>query len=136
MKDFVLDHVAVAVSDLNVAIEAWEKIGLRFDEAREVVAEQKVEVAFAQMDQNARLELLCPINEESAIYKFIENKGPGIHHLCFKVKDIDAKCRELNNLGIKLIYSNPVLGAHNCRVNFIHPKSTGGVLVEISQPAH
>ncbi len=108
-------------------------MGLTFDEKIEEVKEQKVLTSFAQIDQNAHIELLEPTSQESAIHKFIETKGEGIHHLCFKVKDVKDKTNELTSKGYKFIYSEPRLGAGGCLVNFIHPKSTGGVLIEISQ---
>ena len=78
--------------------------------------------------------LLGVHGEGGPIEKFLSKKGPGIHHLSFKVPDIEAKCKELKEKGFKLLYEEPQSGAHSCRVNFIHPKSTGGVLIEISQP--
>jgi methylmalonyl-CoA epimerase len=92
-----------------------------------------VTTAFAHIDEHAHVELLCPINGEGPIQKFIEKNGPGIHHLSFKVPDVVKKSLELKNQGYKLIYETPVTGANNCLVNFIHPKSTGGVLIEISE---
>jgi len=74
-----------------------------------------------------------PINNEGPIQKFIDKNGEGIHHLCFSVEDVVLKGRELRDKGYKLIYEHPQPGANNCLVNFIHPKSTGGVLIEISQ---
>ena len=132
--DMVLDHVAVAVSDLDQAQKTYEVLGLTFLPEKEKVEEQSVTTAFAPIDGNSSLELLEPINNQGPIAKFIEKNGPGIHHLCFKVKDVKAKCEELVDQGFKLIYQEPKVGAHNCLVNFIHPKSTGGVLIEISQP--
>ena len=131
--DVQLDHIAVAVNSIDVAQKIYEDLGLHFEKKREVVTSQKVETAFAKLDSNAKLELLCPINSEGPIQKFLETKGPGIHHICLNVNDIEAKSKELVNLCYKLIYENPQVGAHNCMVNFVHPKSTGGVLIELSQ---
>lgn len=133
LGDVVLDHVAIAVKDLDQAVQVWENLGLEFEEEREIVEEQGVVTAFAPMDTNAHLELLCPHGESGPIHKYIEKKGEGIHHLCFKVKDVCAKTQELKDKGFTLINPEPVKGAGGCLVNFIHPKSTGGVLVEISQ---
>ena len=88
--------------------------------------------AFAHVDEHAHIELVCPINEEGPIQKFIEKNGEGIHHMSFKVPDVQKKTEELQALGYKMIYEKAVPGANNCLVNFIHPKSTGGVLVEIA----
>ncbi len=132
-EDCLLDHVAVVVKDLSKAKELWANIGLNFDSEEEVVESQGVTTAFAPMDNNAHLELLCPYGESGPIHKFLEKKGEGIHHLCFKVPNVKAKCDELKEKGFILINEEPVLGAGGCMVNFIHPKSTGGVLIELSQ---
>jgi methylmalonyl-CoA/ethylmalonyl-CoA epimerase len=132
-EDCLLDHVAVVVKDMKVGKERWEALGLKFAEHEEVVESQGVTTAFAPMDQNANIELLCPYGEDGPIHKFIEKKGEGIHHLCFKVPDVAAKCKELQEKGFVLINKEPVPGAGGCLVNFIHPKSTGGVLIELSQ---
>jgi methylmalonyl-CoA epimerase len=133
LEDCFLDHVAIATSDLENSVDIFTKLGLTFSKEREVVEEQKVKTAFAHIDTNAHIELLEPTSEESAIHKFIKKNGPGIHHLCFRVKDVLQKQEELMANGFRLIYSEPVVGAGNCLVNFIHPKSTGGILIEISQ---
>lgn len=128
-----LDHIAIAVSDLESRVKVYEDIGFKFAKQREVVESQKVITAFAHVDSHAHLELLMPINNDGPIQKFIEKNGEGIHHLCFRVDDVLLKGRELVKKGYKLIYETPQIGANNCLVNFIHPKSTGGVLIEISQ---
>lgn len=133
LDDCVLDHVAIAVKDLEESVRTWESLGLKFSGEREVVEEQKVKTAFAPIDENGHIELLEPTADSSAIAGFIAKKGPGIHHICFRVKDVKAKEEELRNKGFKLLYEAPKKGAGNCLVNFIHPKSTGGVLVEISE---
>jgi methylmalonyl-CoA epimerase len=133
LKDCVLDHVAVATSDLEKSVSFYEKLGLKFSDKREVVESQKVKTAFAHIDTNAHLELLEPTSSESTIAKFIDKKGEGIHHLCFRVQDVSIKQKELEDQGIKFIYDKPFEGAGNCLVNFIHPKSSNGVLIEISQ---
>lgn len=132
LKDCVLDHIAIAVKSIDVHQKIWEDLGLKFDEKREIVEEQKVKTAFAHVDTNAHIELLEPTSDESAIAKFIASKGEGIHHLCFKVSDIDQKQKELESKGYRFIYPAPKLGAGGCMVNFMHPKTTGGVLIEIS----
>lgn len=132
-KDCYLDHVAIAVSDIDFAQKRWEALGLTFSPEREVVESQLVTTAFAPIDEHAHVELLCPYGEGGAIKKFIEKNGEGIHHLCFKVPDVKAKMEELKTHGFRFIYEEATVGANNCLVNFIHPKSTGGVLIEISQ---
>lgn len=133
LADCYLDHIAIAVKSIDPAVKIYEDMGLKFSPTREVVEEQKVITAFASIDQHAHIELLEPTSEESAIAKFIATKGEGIHHLCFRVKDVKAKTKELTEKGYRFIYPEPRTGAGGCLVNFIHPKTTGGVLIEISE---
>lgn len=132
LKDCHLDHVAIAVSSIDARLSVWQDLGLIFSAEREVVSDQGVKTAFAAIDQHAHVELLEPVSAESPIAKFIATKGEGIHHLCFKVKDVVQKQQEMEAKGYKFIYPMPRSGAGGCLVNFIHPKSTGGVLIEIS----
>ncbi len=131
--DCILDHIAVAVKSISSAKKVYEDMGMTFAPEIEEVKDQKVFTAFAQIDQNAHIELLQPTSEDSTIHKFIETKGEGIHHLCFKVPDVKKKTEELTQKGYRFIYPEPRIGAGGCLVNFMHPKSTGGVLIEISQ---
>lgn len=133
LKDCILDHIAIAVKSIPAAKKFYQDLGLVFSDEIEEVKDQKVLTAFASVDHNAHIELLEPTSEESAIHKFIATKGEGLHHLCFKVPDVRAKTQELSDKGYKFIYPEPRIGAGGCLVNFLHPKSTGGVLIEISQ---
>lgn len=132
-EDCVLDHIAIAVKSIASSKKIYEDMGMTFAPEMEEVKEQKVITAFAQIDLNAHIELLEPTSTESTIHKFIETKGEGIHHLCFKVPDVKKKMDDLVQKGYRFIYPEPRLGAGGCLVNFMHPKSTGGVLIEISQ---
>jgi methylmalonyl-CoA/ethylmalonyl-CoA epimerase len=132
-KDCILDHIAIAVKSIPQAKKVYEDMGLVFAQEIEEVKDQKVLTAFAHVDTNAHIELLEPTSSESTIHKFIESKGEGVHHLCFKVSDVRTKTQELADKGYKFIYSEPRIGAGGCLVNFMHPKSTGGVLIELSQ---
>lgn len=133
LHDCILDHIAIAVKKIDVSKKIYEDLGLVFANEREEVKEQKVITAFAHVDQNAHIELLEPTSDESTIHKFIEAKGEGIHHLCFKVPDVRKKTKELQDKGYRFIYPEPKIGAGGCLVNFMHPKSTGGVLIELSE---
>ena len=133
LEDCFLDHVAIAVEDLEKSVKIYEALGLSFDSSREVVAKEKVTTAFAAIDNNAHIELLEPTDETSVIHQFIQKKGPGLHHLCFRVKDIAEKQKELEEKGFRFLSEKPKDGANHCLVNFIHPKSCGGVLIELSQ---
>jgi methylmalonyl-CoA/ethylmalonyl-CoA epimerase len=128
-----LDHIAIAVKEIAKAKRLYEDLGFTFDPHMEKVEEQGVLTAFAKVEGRASIELLEPLSSESPIAKFIEKKGEGIHHLCFKVEDVEASAIELRAKGYILLYDKAQKGAHHCLVNFIHPKSTGGVLIEISQ---
>jgi methylmalonyl-CoA/ethylmalonyl-CoA epimerase len=133
LKDCFLDHIAIAVKSIKSAQKIYEDIGFQFSSKVEEVEEQKVLTKFAHIDTHAHIELLEPTSSESTIHKFIETKGEGIHHLCFKVKDLEEKMIELSAKGYRFIYPHPKVGAGGCLVNFLHPKSTGGVLIELSQ---
>lgn len=133
LEDCHLDHVAVAVSNMDAAVKIYSDLGLVFDSHREVVKDQAVTTAFAPIDQLAHIELLEPYGESGPIHTHIEKRGPGLHHLCFRVSDIVKKEAELRSKGYVLLYPQAKAGANHCMVNFIHPKSTGGVLIEISQ---
>lgn len=129
----VLDQIAIAVNNIDQSKSIYEDLGFSFSPHIEEVKSQKVKVAFAQIDTHARLELLEATDDSSPIKKFIEKKGEGIHHICFKVDDVAKKSQELKDKGYKLIYDEPQVGAENALVNFIHPKSANGVLIELLQ---
>ena len=133
LQDCHLDHVAIAVQNIDMAQKIYQAIGVDFEPEQEIVESQAVRTAFGRLDQRAKLELLEPHGESGPIHRFLEKHGPGIHHLCFRVRDVAAKCEELKGAGLVLVYQAPVKGAHDCLINFIHPKSTGGVLIELSQ---
>lgn len=128
-----LNHVAIAVSNLDDAASIWETMLNIKLSGRERVASNKVEVGFIPVGES-RIELVQPDSPDSPVAKYIEKRGPGIQHLCFEVDDIEAELARLKAAGIRLINEAPVPGAHGYRVAFIHPASTGGVLVELSQP--
>ncbi len=129
-----VDHVAIAVNDLNQAIELYQSILGKEPEHIEEVQEQKVRAAFFGVGET-NLELLFPTAKDSPISGFL-NKNPrgGLHHICLEVSDIEAHLAELKEKGIELIDETPRIGAHNKRIAFVHPKSTGGVLIELSEP--
>ena len=128
----VLDHVGIAVENLDLAIADYlSKFGFKL-ELREKVASQKVELAFLKLD-NTKIELLTPTSPESTLRKFLDSRGPGLHHICYEVADIVAELKRLKDLGLKLIDETPRAGAHNTLIAFLHPKSTAGVLTELCQ---
>ncbi len=127
----VLDHVGIAVRSLAERRKVYEALGLELS-SEETVAEQKVRVAFLPV-HGSRIELLEPTAPDSPIAGFLAKRGEGLHHLCFQVDDIVATMTELRAQGFALLSPAPEQGAHGARVCFIHPKSTGGVLIELRQ---
>lgn len=126
-----LDHIGIAVRSLD-ATKIYEDLGLTVDHV-ETVATQGVRTAFLPAG-DARLELLEPTGPESPVAKYIEKRGEGIHHLCFRVENIEAELEKLRKKGYRLVNEAPVPGAHGCRVAFLHPSAGNGVLIELSQP--
>ncbi|RLI78058.1 methylmalonyl-CoA epimerase [Archaeoglobales archaeon] len=123
-----IDHIGIAVSNLNEAMELYKKLGFEVKEIEEV-AEQKVKVAMLPVGES-KIELLEATSEDSAIAKFIEKRGEGIHHIAVNVDDIEKALENAKNEGLKLIDEKPRIGAGGKKVAFIHPKSTKGVLLE------
>ncbi len=131
-----IDHVGVAVRDLDQAIAFYESTyGMRLlhEETNE---EQGVrEAMMAVGDSGSCIQLLAPLSEESTIAKFLERSGPGIQQLAYRVEDLDAVCATLRERGMRLLYEAPRRGTSDSRVNFVHPKDAGGILVELVEPA-
>ncbi|MET4048822.1 MULTISPECIES: methylmalonyl-CoA epimerase [unclassified Rhodococcus (in: high G+C Gram-positive bacteria)] len=134
-----IDHVGVAVPDLDVAI-AWytEHLGMVATH-EEVNAEQGVREAMLSFpgatSASAALQLLAPLNEESTIAKFIGRSGPGLQQLAYRVSSIEEISDELRSRGVRLLYDAPRRGTADSRINFIHPKDAGGVLIELVEPS-
>lgn len=125
-----VDHIAIAVKDLEGAIRVYrDLLGLDFA-GREAVPEQGVEVAFFDLD-GLRLELITPLTEESPIANFLEKRGGGFHHICFQVDDIKSELERLEAKGMRLISKEPGVGSEGRKVGFLHPRSTFGALVEV-----
>jgi methylmalonyl-CoA epimerase len=130
-----LDHIAIAVPDLDKAIKRFlNDFGLPY-EGREDVTAAKTSTAFFPLKETS-IELVHPLNSEGPIQGFLDKKGPGLHHLCFRSDDIDADVERLKGLGYQFLSDEPTIGAHDCKVIFIHPKSCDGVLIELNQPQH
>ncbi|HEU5005449.1 MAG TPA: methylmalonyl-CoA epimerase [Jatrophihabitantaceae bacterium] len=131
-----IDHVGIAVPDLDEAIAFYaETFGVQ-SVHEEVNAEQGVrEAMLAVGDGATRIQLLAPLSPESTIAKFIDRNGPGVQQVAYTVEDIEAVSAELRAKGLRLLYEQPRRGTSDSRVNFIHPKDAGGVLVELVQPA-
>jgi len=129
---FDLDHIGVAVESLEQGKPFYEALGLGAMHVEEVKGE-KVKVGMFELGNDSRIELLEPTSGDSAVAKFLSSRGPGIHHICLRVNNIRAILKTLKAQGVKLVHEEPVPGAHNCLIAFVHPKSTGGVLIELSE---
>jgi methylmalonyl-CoA/ethylmalonyl-CoA epimerase len=128
-----ISHIGIAVSSLDAAIPLYRDVlGMEF-EGTEVVAEQKVKVAFFVAGES-RIELLEATAPDSPVAKFIEKNGEGVHHLAYEVDDLRQAIAALQQQGVRLIDSEPRRGAHGTSIAFLHPKATGGVLTELCQP--
>jgi methylmalonyl-CoA epimerase len=129
-----IDHVGVAVEQLDEALELYgEHFQLELAH-REVVEEQGVEAVLLDVGEN-HVELLAPLGPDTPVGKFLAKNGPGLHHVAYQVDDIDSTLRALEQAGLRLIDEQPRTGIRGSRVAFMHPRSTAGVLTEIVQPA-
>ena len=129
-----IDHVGLAVRDLDEAIERWSRtFGLEVSH-REINESQGIEEAMLDLADGTRLQLLAPLNPESTIAKFLERSGEGMQQLAFRVTNIDEAMTNVLNAGMRLIYPESRIGTAGSLINFVHPKDVGGVLVELVQP--
>ncbi len=131
-----IDHVGVAVRDLDEAVAFYrDTYGMRLAH-EEVNEEQGVrEAMMAVGDSGSHIQLLAPLSPDSTIARFLDRSGPGIQQLAYRVSDIEETSRVQRDRGLRLLYVSPKRGTSNSRVNFIHPKDAGGILVELVQPA-
>ncbi len=131
-----IDHVGIAVSDFDAAVAYYaENFGMTVAH-EEVNEEQGVREAMLSVGESgSSIQLLAPLTPDSPIGRFIATRGEGIQQLAYRVRDLDAVCATLRERGLRLLYDEPKRGTAGSRVNFIHPKSAGGVLVELVEPA-
>jgi methylmalonyl-CoA/ethylmalonyl-CoA epimerase len=130
----LIDHVGVAVEEIDAAL-AYYTATLKLELVhRETVAEQGVEAALLDVG-DGHIELVAPLGPETGVAKFLAKRGPGLHHVAYRVDDIETELAALAADGIRLIDASPRIGIRNSKVAFLHPASTGGVLTEIVQPA-
>jgi methylmalonyl-CoA/ethylmalonyl-CoA epimerase len=127
----VLDHIGIAVESIAAGRALYEALGLAV-EGEEIVPGQGVRVAFLPVG-DSRLELLEPTAPDSPIARYLQKRGPGLHHICLRVTDIRRSMADLRDRGYELLSEEPQSGAHGCLVVFVHPRSAGGVLLELSQ---
>jgi methylmalonyl-CoA/ethylmalonyl-CoA epimerase len=131
-----IDHVGIAVADFDAAVRFYaDAFGMTVSH-EEVNEEQGVREAMLSVgDSGSSIQLLAPLSADSPIARFLDSRGPGIQQLAYRVGDIDEVCRVLRDRGLELLYPEPRRGTSDSRVNFIHPRSAGGVLIELVQPA-
>jgi methylmalonyl-CoA/ethylmalonyl-CoA epimerase len=130
-----IDHIGVAVTDLDEAIELYgERLGMPLQH-RETVQEQGVEAVLMGVGES-HVELLWPLGPDTAVGRFLERGGPGLHHVAYGTDDIEAALDAVRAAGLRLIDERPRTGIRSSRVAFVHPKSTGGVLTELVEAAH
>ena len=127
-----VDHIGIAVKDLQDTLNLSKKILENSEVQTEEVPTEKVRVAIIPLG-DTRIELLEPMSDESAIAKFIKEKGEGVHHIAVTVEDIKASIGKLSAEGLRVLYPEPRLGSHGKMITFVHPKSTRGVLLELCQ---
>jgi methylmalonyl-CoA/ethylmalonyl-CoA epimerase len=127
-----ISHIGIAVTSIDESLPFYtEVLGLEY-EGEEVVAEQKVRVAFLVIGES-RIELLEPTAPDSPVAKFLEKNGPGIHHVAYQVDGLEGRLAALKGQGVRLIDETPRIGAHHTRIAFLHPKASGGVLTELCE---
>ncbi len=126
-----VDHIGIAVRSIQQALSFYEALGLK--PSFETIHSEKVKVACFALNNQVDIELLEPIDSTSVIHKFLEKRGPGLHHICLRVKDLEETLKKMQADGIKLINTTPQLGAKNCKIAFVHPSAANGVLIEFSE---
>ncbi|MDR7281122.1 methylmalonyl-CoA epimerase [Catenuloplanes atrovinosus] len=133
-----IDHVGIAVADLDAAIEFYARVFDMRCVHQETNPEQGVREAMLAVGPDpdgGRLQLLAPLSPESTIARFLDRNGPGVQQVAYTVADVDAACAALRARGMRLLYPEPRRGTAGSRINFVHPKDAGGVLVELVEPA-
>ncbi len=129
-----IDHIGIAVADIDAALPLYrDHLGMAVQH-RETVTEQGVEAVLLEIG-DAHMELIAPLDAEGGVARFLERNGPGMHHVAYRTTDIDATLERLRDAGLRLIDREARIGIQGSRVAFLHPKSTGGVLTEIVEPA-
>jgi methylmalonyl-CoA/ethylmalonyl-CoA epimerase len=127
-----INHIAIAVNNIEEAARFYQNVlGLNLSGV-EVVTAQKTKVGFFKIGES-NIELVQPAEPDSPLVKFLETKGPGIHHICFEVDDVETEVKAFLDNGASMIDQKPRPGAHNTKVAFVHPKSSGGVLIELCE---
>lgn len=133
-----IDHVGIAVADLDAAIEFYGRVfGMRcvHEEVNEQQGVREAMVSVGPDPKNGCVQLLAPLSPQSTIAKFLDRSGPGLQQVAYTVKDVEAASAALRERGMRMLYDEPRRGTADSRINFVHPKDAGGVLVELVEPA-
>ena len=130
-----IDHIGVAVEDIDAAIDLYAGSFDMREQHRETVEEQGVEAVLLEVG-DGHVELIRPLSPDTGVGKFIAKNGPGLHHVAYATDDIDSTLGKVRDAGLRLIDEQPRVGIRGSRVAFLHPRSTGGVLTELVEPAH
>lgn len=130
-----IDHIGIAVRDIDAACARYVELSGARAGHREVLVEQGVEVLFLHLPGETRLELISPLGAEGGVARFLERRGEGLHHICMRVTDLDAALRALGEHDVPRIDEVPRSGAAGARIAFLHPEALGGVLLELKEPA-
>ena len=130
-----IDHIGVAVDDLDAAVELYERRFGMAEQHRETVEAQGVEAVLMEVGEG-HVELLRPLGPDTAVGKFLASRGPGLHHVAYQTADIDSTLEQVKAAGLEVIDEQPRVGIRGARVAFLHPKATGGVLTELVEPMH
>lgn len=132
VKIIRIDHIAIAVSDLEKTLQFWqETLGLDLKDLREV-PQEKARIAFLPVG-SSDIELVMPTDLDTGLGRFLSKRGPGIHHICLEVEDLEAMLEQLKSKEVRLINEEPVIGSGGVKYAFIHPESTYGILLELYQ---
>ena len=130
MAGGTVNHIGIATPSLDESVELWSKLGFSPSEDK-INEDQGVKIRYLKGSGNTRIELLEPLSEESPVGRFIESRGPGVQQIAIDVEDIESMISELVGIGVRMVSEVPVIGSDGLRIAFVHPSSTGGVLIEL-----
>ena len=125
-----VNHIGIATPSLDDSVALWSKLGFTPSEDK-INEDQGVKIRYLKGSGNTRIELLEPLSEESPVGRFIESRGPGVQQIAIDVEDIESMISELVGIGVRMVSEVPVIGSDGLRIAFVHPSSTGGVLIEL-----
>jgi len=128
-----LDHIGIAVRDINRSLKKWESVFAIKASGTEEIKERAVKLAYLDVPGESAVELIEPLEEGTPVDRFLKSRGEGIHHICFKVEDLDDTVRDLRSKGMEFVTDEPVKGAGGSRIIFLQPQNLNGVLIELKE---